>query len=490
MTHFVHIPDEILCKIFEYLSPFDALYCFTNLNNRFNRLLTPFKRQIDLTSLSYQKVMFYMDTILPMITKEESLSVIKIGNTQTPGQIELFNNLVHDKKYRNYFDNINEVLIESPRLNELQSFVESFLLSLTKLGSLSISIDYILDEHFHQWKQLIIDSIFSVSTLVKLSIEMPSGLVLSRLSNTAMLDSLVDVTLSVTLVTDLLILIKRIPNVKYLSIRIVWWTSGDGTLIKMLHEIRSNDNQISFLNSLQSFHLAIDSTITLEFEHLEQVLGRILNSRTTSSFTFILRNCSNHTNELAQLIDGQRWERLLSLYSSLTKFGLFVRITGCLQIEEEESKLNTFKSKYFQEKNWTFSYFKHSPRDNIIFYSVPYNNKELFDMSISDYRIFDNFPINYALNLLVDQTNNPKYQFSQSTFQFILNYFPSVRKLHLVHFNINPSIIKPINIPSLHTLSIQKWLSIDLPYIMELLPLINTLIISYRTIYDRNKSLE
>ncbi|CAF4438311.1 unnamed protein product [Rotaria magnacalcarata] len=277
MPRLFDFPDELLCKILEYLSSYDAIYSFFNLNIRFNRLLMPFKHQIDLTYLSYGQFMNFIKIILPTINKDEPLYSLKLGNVRTPGQIDLFNTLIHDQTYRGYFDNINKILIECPRLNELIIFVEKFLLSLSNLASLSIKIDQIRDEDFHKWTQLIVNSVLSISNLIKLEIEMPTGLVLSRVCNTTMFNSLIDLSLNLTLVTDLLILIQHTPNLEKLSIRIGWWTSGDRTLLKMLDEMRLNTDRISFLIHLKKFHLTIDSILTFQFEHLEQVLYRILN---------------------------------------------------------------------------------------------------------------------------------------------------------------------------------------------------------------------
>ncbi|CAF4605703.1 unnamed protein product, partial [Rotaria magnacalcarata] len=113
----------------------------------------------------------------------------------------------------------------------------------------------IRDEDFHKWTQLIVNSVLSISNLIKLEIEMPTGLVLSRVCNTTMFNSLIDLSLNLTLVTDLLILIQHTPNLEKLSIRIGWWTSGDRTLLKMLDEMRLNTDRISFLIHLKKFHL-------------------------------------------------------------------------------------------------------------------------------------------------------------------------------------------------------------------------------------------
>ena len=96
MFDLLAFPDEILCKIFEYLSPYDALYSFLNLNYRLNRLLILFEQQIDFTYLSHRQFMHYIKIILPMINKEQILYAVKLGNKRTPGQIELFNILIND----------------------------------------------------------------------------------------------------------------------------------------------------------------------------------------------------------------------------------------------------------------------------------------------------------------------------------------------------------------------------------------------------------
>jgi hypothetical protein len=486
MLQLLDFPDEVLCKIFEYLSPFDALYSFHNLNLRFNRLLIPFKQQIDLTYLSYEQFMYYINILLPLINKEEILYIIKLGNKRTPGQIKLFNTLMSDENNRNYLINIDTVLIEYPQLDEFNDFVRNILLSLPRLITLEIKVHHIRDEYFQKWTQLIVNSILSIPNLIKLSIEMPTGLVLSRLSNTIMFNSLIDLTLNLSLVTDLLILVQRIPNIKNLSVRIGWWTSGDRTLVKMLDEMRTNNPQTSVLNHLEKFYLTIDSILTFQFEHLEQVLYRILNRQITTDFSFVLRNCLNHNSELTQLIDGVKWENVLSGCVVLNKFDLFIRISGCLSIDEEQGTRNSFKSKYFLKKKWSFSYFKYSVRGNILFYSIPYKNHELFDILLNNDQIFNHFPINYASKLLIEQTNHDQYEYNPS----ILYHFPSLQQLNLIHFNINSSAINPINLSSLHTLKIDKERNINLSNLLQLLPLINTLLLSYYTIDNPNKSLE
>jgi hypothetical protein len=72
----------------------------------------------------------------------------------------------------------------------------------------------------------------------------------------------------------------------------------------------------------------------------------------------------------------------------------------------------------------------------------------------------------------------------------ILNQFPSLKQLSLIHVDINPSLTNPVNIPSLHTLKIEKCRNIDVSKLLRLFPLINTLVLSYYTIYNGNQSFE
>lgn len=105
--------------------------------------------------------------------------------------------------------------------------------------------------------------------------------------------------------------------------------------------------------------------------------------------------------------------------------------------------------------------------------------------------IFHNFPMNYASDLLIDQTTqNRNYQFDQSLFHIILNQFPSLQQLSLIHVDITPPITNPINIPLLHTLKIEKNRNINLCNLLQLFPLINTLFMSYSTMYNQNQSSE
>ena len=479
MKNLLDFPDEILCKIFEYLNPFDAIYSFLNLNHRFNRLLESFKEQIDFTNTSYEQFQYYIQTLLPILNKYRPLTVIKLGNKRTPGQIQLLNEIIQNEDYRHYWKHIDRVLLQSPRLDELIEFVKKYLLSLSNLKVLVIQMDHIDDRNFPKLTDLIINSVFSIRTLIKLSIELPSGLVLSRLSPDIAFDSLVYLNVNLSLITDLLILIQRIPNIENLTVCLSWWTSGDRTFIKMLQEMPSNTTHPSFLPRLRKFRLIINSIITFQYEHLEQILYRILHNQTTLSFSLILRHALALNTESNKLINGQQWQRIFQLYPILIQFELFVRISELMPDEDEFTQLNSFNSEYFQRKNWRFAYWRNFSQKQMILYSIPHKTKEFLEISNNTGTLLQTFPMNYAKSLSIDRIDTAAYP---PTFDFLMKNFPFLEELHI---NTVPFAMTSMDLPSLHTLKILKDSHVYLPSLSRLFPSINTLSLYFNPV-DRS----
>ena len=482
MIHLLDFPDELLCDVFAYLSAFDAIHLFFNLNSRLNRLLLPFKQQVDLTDLSYGHVSTYLHRYLPALSPTYPLLRIKLGNERTPGQLELFNDLLSNQQYRHYFHQVTHVLLESARLEELTVFVEQYLLTLPQLETFILRVHHIRDEQFQEWTRLIVNSILSISRLRKLSIDMSCGLVLARLPDTTMLNSLVDVRLNLTMITDLLILLPHIPHVELLFIRIGWWASADQTLVKMLDPTSTSPgNAMSVLPRLRKFHLTIDSVLSFLLDHLGRVLRRIINEHTTSDFSFTLRYCLNKEAQLLQLINGKTWENLLSDFASLKAFHLFICMSDVASVDTDNDCLDSFKTGFFFQRHWFFSCLKRSTtRDQLLLYSIPYRRRELFDIIIHEDGFSEPLPMNFTSVLSIGQTSNVR---DPSTFQWILNHFPALEELRLSQFRLDCSRIGPLALPSLHRLKIEKGGDENLFDLLRLLPLINSLSLPYATVF-------
>lgn len=63
------LPNELLLCVFRYLHPFDVLFSFAGLNERFQRLTDPFVSVIDCTgnTLSYQHFLFFFQKLAPKL---------------------------------------------------------------------------------------------------------------------------------------------------------------------------------------------------------------------------------------------------------------------------------------------------------------------------------------------------------------------------------------------------------------------------------------
>ena len=472
-------PDEVLCKIFEYLSLFDALNAFLNINERLNRILTSFKHQIDLTRLSYGQFIHYVEIILPILNKNHELKMIKLGDRRTPGQIELFNKLISSPTTFENYKHVENVVFQSIKIDELNDFINEYLLKLSNLVSLSIEIDYISDKDYPILAKLIINLFNNLTNLIKLSIEIPSGLSCSSLSSSSQIQfsSLIYLKINIKIPSDLLILIQCIPNIEHLIVAIFWWSSQDQRTVKILKDIQLNSAQTTLLSKLHKFSLSINSIISFHFEEFQQILALILSPSTTISFKFCISNDFKPNDSLSNLINGQQWENFLKLYNVLNNFQLSFRLMN----ETDTFPIESFQSKFFQMKNWFFSYLKFPFKNTSIFYSIPYKFKS-FDIPVDKEILTNSLPLNYASTLLIYSLNDQTIDFND----FISKYFPFVEKLLLDQLDFKEINANPLNQSSLQTVQIKNAPHIHLRNIYHLFPLINTLCISCFSIIDEN----
>ena len=241
--------------------------------------------------------------------------------------------------------------------------------------------------------------------------------------------------------------------------------------MKMLDAMPSNGNGQSLLNRLKTFRLIIHSILTFQFDHLVQILQRILNDQTSSSFSLILQNALARNDESMKLINGQQWQRLLQFYPRLMQLKLFIQISEWMDEKEEFMHLKSFDSTYFQQRNWTFAYWKYPIRKQMAFYSIPYQNKNVLEIAINADTLSKNLPANNAKFLSIDQIDTSAYPL---TFNYLEKSFPFLEELNINHIHSFSSVISSLNLPSLHTLKIAK-LSVHLPDLFRLFPSINTL---------------
>jgi hypothetical protein len=128
-TSLEQLPNELFVEIFGYLNGVDAVYAFSQLNNRFQHLLINYVNTFDFKSISKSKFDY--------VTKHHDIhhwrSLRLSEDDKTPGQIKLFSQLYPPQQYISHLQSLSISNIESKLAKDFLSQLVSFdhLVSLT-----------------------------------------------------------------------------------------------------------------------------------------------------------------------------------------------------------------------------------------------------------------------------------------------------------------------------------------------------------------------
>ncbi|CAF0747201.1 unnamed protein product [Rotaria sordida] len=131
-TLFEHLPNELFVEIFGYLNGVDAVYAFSQLNIRFQRLLNYYVNNFDFKSVS--KAKFNYITQLHDIHRWRSLCLSNDDNT--PGQIKYFSQLFPPNEYIHQLESLTVLHMKPENAQEFLLQIRS----LNNLVSLSIGL--------------------------------------------------------------------------------------------------------------------------------------------------------------------------------------------------------------------------------------------------------------------------------------------------------------------------------------------------------------
>jgi hypothetical protein len=129
-TSFEQLPNELFLHIFGYLNGVDAVYAFSQMNNRFRYLLINYINIFDFKSISKAK----FDCVTKHHDTYQWRSLRLSDDHETPGQIKLFCQLYPPHRY---LSQLQSLCIFSLKPKYAQEFV-SQLVSFDHLVSLTI----------------------------------------------------------------------------------------------------------------------------------------------------------------------------------------------------------------------------------------------------------------------------------------------------------------------------------------------------------------
>ena len=294
VSKFEQLPDEILLEICVYLKPYEVINCFGRLNRRLERTISQYRHDADLHHLTLKQFQQYYDH-LQSYTAESVVNLV-VSNWNTPGQVYLFNQLTKD---------VSSLCQLFPNLKQLRliDFSDSDIEILSKLGRLErifidvdalvplkCSVHDLIDQYLfcssHQFKEI---RLWGIEGGIRLQhrAQIFENLSLQRL------------TLNVASMDDLILLLRRSPNLTHFNVEVTRLAT-DG--------LRSNPTMEIQPKYLKYFHFQTTDQRILPYEDLHKLISNI------SMIEFL--SLDMDTNDI-NYANGEYWIDILASLSNL-----------------------------------------------------------------------------------------------------------------------------------------------------------------------------
>ncbi|CAF1103773.1 unnamed protein product [Rotaria sp. Silwood1] len=416
LSKFEKLPDEIILKICLYLTPFEIINCFGQLNWRLNRTISRFRCNADIHHLTLNQYQRWYSHLLPSTT--EYIRNLVLSNWNSPGQIRLFN-----QSTKNY-NSLHQLLpnIKQLRLIDFSNDDVHILPKLAMIDKILIDIDA-LKPLLYSTKCLLDDYLFCSSFSFKeIRLWIGEGGIRFR-HNTKLIVNpyLEQLTIVVAQIDDLILLFKRSPNLVKLYVAISTVSSN-----KSGHCIM---NEI-MPKKLTDFHIQTNDQKVLTFDALFVIMIHIP--------TIKLLSLDIETND-RDYVDGLCWTFLISRLPNLKRLHFKIRMwigTGTTSID-----VNPFIESFARTKLPIICY-----GDKRVLYidTVPYNMHE-FNTNMC---VTTSPTVKYAKTTNIELYQRPAYGVQslllsvrhEPTFiddcLYVLNRFPYIKALDLTAVNI------------------------------------------------------
>lgn len=416
LSKFEKLPDEIILEICRYLTPFDILNGFGQLNSRLNQTIDQFRRNVDTHHLTLNQYERWYKHLLP-----DTVGYIKylvLSNWNSPGQIRRFNEST--KIYKSLYELFPN--IKKLRLIDFSNEDIDILPKLAKIDKILIDIDG-LKPLFQTTKHLLDRYLFcSHFSFKEIRLWMgEGGIRLQHYKKLPVNLCLERLTIVISSINDLILLFKHAPN-----------------LIKIYVEISSfSPNKAQeFINNetmpkkLTDFHIQTNDQRSLTFEGLFTILIHI------PTITCLSLDIETRDRDYG---DGLCWLFLISRLPNLKTLCFRVRIwsgTGTTLID-----INPFVESFTRTKLPVICY-----ADKRVVYidTVPYDmNHFETNMCVTTSPVvkyakttdneFYQLPAHGVQSLLLCARHEPT---PIDDWLYVLNRFPNIRALDVTAVNI------------------------------------------------------
>ncbi|CAF2464474.1 unnamed protein product [Rotaria sp. Silwood2] len=417
LSKFEELPDEIILQICLYLSPFEILNGFGQLNWRLNQTISRFRYNLDIHHLTLNQYQRWYSHLLP--STAEHVRNLVLSNWNSPGQIRLFNQSTkHYSSLHQLLPNIKQLRLidfsnDDVHILPKLAMIEKILIDIDALKPLLYSTKCLLDYY-------LFCSSFSFKE-IRLWVG-EGGIRLQHDTKLVVNPYLEQLTIVVAQIDDLILLFKRAPNLIKLYVAISSFSSNK-SIQYVISEVMPK--------KLTDFHIQTNDQNALTFDALFVIMIHMP--------TVKLLSLDIETND-RDYADGLCWTFLISRLPNLKRLHFKTRIwigTGTTYID-----VNPFIESFARTKLPIICY-----ADKRVLYidTVPYDMHE-FNTNMC---VTTSPTVKYAKTTDTELYQRPAYgvqslllsarheQTSIDDWLYVLSRFPCIQALDLTAVNIS-----------------------------------------------------
>ncbi|CAF0772845.1 unnamed protein product [Rotaria sordida] len=416
VTLFTDLPDLVILNILRYLSPFDAIQAFYNIDNNTERILNLLIEGQCFSTIHHFRLSlfnFVCDYVLPRIGNK--LSHLTLYDHQL--------GLTHKKQILLYLTNILSLhLINIVEITENDNHLSYFLHKQLK----NLTIKFLSENHIEAQAYVCEQFIFNKKSenLIDCCLLNNYGIQLQHLTLFPN-NSIEKMTVQLKQLSDLHVLFDHLLNIKILNIELCRWTIED-----IKYDYTKLPKKLSHLIefSLKSEHI-------LSFNQIITIIRYLIHLKKLS---FIYRNYDEYGIDINQL------ELTLNYLKNLTQFHFIIKF-----IYFNLNPKLTFENNIQFKQQWNIHTYKNSLYKNYLAYTQPFINRKY---SISTDILFQDNSIDFSSITNLSLITHTK-QLSILPFIHLLNSnFPSITHLHIVDsFGIEDNNNYDFKLPKIHS---------------------------------------
>lgn len=395
VTLFTDLPDLVILDILHYLSSFDAIQAFYDIDNNTDRIVNLLIEARCFSSIHHLRLPlfnFFCDYVVPRINTK--LSHLTLYNHQLA--------LAHKKQILSYLSNLSSLhLINIIEITENDNNLSYFLLKQIS----NLTIEFISEHHIEAQAYICEQFIFHkrCTNLLNCHLINRYGIQLKHLQLFPN-NSIEKLTIQLKELSDLHVLFDHLINIKVLNVEICQWTIED-----IKYDYTKLSKKLRHLNefSLQTEHV-------LSFH---QILIIIQNLIYLKKLSFVYRNYDERG------IDINQFESTLNQLSHLTELHFIIKF-----IYFNLNPKLTFENNLPFKQQWNIHTYKNSLYKNYLAYTKPFLNR---NYSISSDILLEDDSHDFPSVTNLDLTIHTKQLSFLSILGLLNSHFPSLTHLHI-----------------------------------------------------------